>query len=179
MTDLDEIRKNIVLLRREQGLTQEDVAFRSNLSVNCLQAIEYGCRNTTVDTLIRIAGALEVDSRVFGIFSRPDSAILSEIRRSPQFPKRNGGPLQICENIVLLRKAEGLTQMQLASLSHMSVVCLRGIEHGFTNMTIGKLLRIAEAFGMSLAELNSLTMPEEELMELIYKARDRAGLRRI
>lgn len=50
MTDLDEIRKNIVLLRREQGLTQEDVAFRSNLSVNCLQAIEYGCRNTTVDT---------------------------------------------------------------------------------------------------------------------------------
>ena len=82
MTDLVEIGKNIVLLRNEQGLTQEEVAFQSNLSVSRLQTIEYGCQNVTVDTLIRIASVLGIDSRVFGVFSRTDHAILSEIRHS-------------------------------------------------------------------------------------------------
>lgn len=178
MTDLVEIGKNIVLLRNAQGLTQEEVAFRSNLSVSRLQTIEYGCQDTTVDTLIRIVEALGVDSRVCGIFSRTDHVILSEFRRSPRLPKRTGNALQICENIALLRKAKNLTQNQLASLSHMSAVCLRGIEHGCTNMTVCKLLGIAGTFGVSLTELNICTMPEEELMEIIRTARDRAGIRR-
>lgn len=117
MTDLMEIGKNIVLLRNEQGLTQEEVAFRSNRSVKCLQTLEYGYGNTTVDTIICVAQALGVDSRVFGIFSRSDRAILSEIRQPPQLPKQRGGVLQICENIVLLRRKKGMTQKQLASLS--------------------------------------------------------------
>ncbi|MCI8293898.1 MAG: transcriptional regulator [Hespellia sp.] len=177
MSDLVKIGKSIVLLRNEQGLTQEEVAFRSNLSVSRLQSIEYGCQNTTVDTLIRIAKVLKVDSRVFGLFSRSDSEILSEIRQLPPFPKRRGGALQICENIVMLRKAEHLTQKQLALLSNMSVVCLRDIEHGCANITTNKLLCIAEAFDLSLVKLSALTMPEEELMDMIYKARDRAGIR--
>lgn len=148
MTDLAEIGRNIVLLRNEQGLTQEEVAFQSKLSVSRFQAIEYGCQNTTVDTLIRIAGVLGIDSRVFGLFSRTDHAILSEIRQLPMFPKREGGALQVCGNIVLLRKAERLTQKQLACLSNMSVVCLRGIEHGCANMTTSKLLCIAKTFGL-------------------------------
>lgn len=179
MTDLVEIGKNIVLLRQELELTQEELSFRSKLSVSRLQTKEYGCQNTTVDTLIRIAKVLGVDSRVFGLFSRTDHVILSEVRQLPQFPKREGGALQICGNILLLRKAEKLTQKQLACLSHMSVVCLRGIEQGYANMTINKLLGIAKAFDLSLAGLNNLTMSEEELMEAVRKARDRAGIKRI
>ncbi len=179
VTDLVEIGKNIVLLRNEQGLTQEEVAFQSNLSVSRLQTIEYGCQNATVDTLIRIASVLGIDSRVFGVFSRTDHAILSEIRQLPQFPKRKGGALQICDNIVLLRKAENLTQKQLACLSSMSVVRLRVIERGCANTTTNKLLCIAEAFNLSLMRLNYLTMSEDELMEIIRKARDRAGIRQV
>lgn len=179
MTDLAEIGKNIILLRQEQDLTQEELAFRSNLSVSRLQTIEYGCQNTTVDTLIQIAKVLGVDSRVFGLFSRTDRTILSEIRQLPQFPKQEGGALQICGNIVLLRKAGRLTQKQLAGLSHMSVVCLRGIEQGCANMTISKLLCVAKTFDLSLTGLNDLTMSEDELMEAVRNARGRAGIRRI
>ena len=47
------------------------------------------------------------------------------------------------------------------------------------NMTINKLLGIAKAFDWSLAGLNNLTMSEEELMEAVRNARDRAGIKRI
>ncbi|MCI9187968.1 MAG: hypothetical protein HFF34_00165 [Oscillospiraceae bacterium] len=46
-------------------------------------------------------------------------------------------------------------------------------------MTINKLLGIAKAFDWSLAGLNNLTMSEEELMEAVRNARDRAGIKRI
>lgn len=54
-----------------------------------------------------------------------------------------------------------------------------GIEQGYANMTINKLLGIAEAFDLSLAGLNNLTTSEEELMEAVRNARDRAGIKRI
>lgn len=90
MTDMLEIRKNMVLLRNEQGLTQEKVAFLSAISVSRLQDLEYGCQNTTIDTLIRIAGILGIDSWVFGIFAQTERAILFEVRQSPRFPERRG-----------------------------------------------------------------------------------------
>ena len=104
MPHLDEIGRNIVRLRKAQGLTQEQVAFRSNISVSRLQDIEYGCQNTTIDTLICLARAFQVDSRILGIFSMTDKEILSEIRGSFRFQHCINGPLQICENIVQLRK---------------------------------------------------------------------------
>lgn len=177
MTNLLEIGKNIVLLRNEQGLTQEEAAFRSKLSVSRLQDIEHGCQNTAVDTLIRISETLGVDSRVLGIFSRTEKSILLEVRRWNLLQKRNGGALQICENIVLVRKAEGLTQTQLANLAHVSPTCLRDIEHGCANATVVKLVRIADALGLSLTELGTLSMPEEEILESVRNAKSMAGLR--
>lgn len=64
----------------------------------------------------------------------------------------------------------------MAQLSHTSAVCLRDIEHECANATTNKLLCIADAFGLSLLKLNSLTMPEEELMEMVYNARKIAGI---
>ena len=177
MTDSVEIGKCIVLLRNNQNLSQEEVAFQAGRSVSCLQAIEYGCNNPTVDTLIRLADVLGIDSRVLGIFLRTDRSILSEIRQAPPFPKLKGGTLQICENILLLRKTRGLTQKELAQLAQISDARLRDVEHGCANMTINTLLCISRAFGLSLMELNFLTMQEEELMELVHTARDRAGIR--
>ncbi len=177
MTDMHEIRENIVRLRKEQGLTQEEVAFLSDISVSRLQDLEYGCQNTTIDTLIRIAGTLGIDSRVFGIFSRTEKAILFEVRQPPRLPERKGGVLQICENIVLTRKARGLTQMKLACLSNISPACLRDMEHGCANVTIKKLLRVSDAFGLTLTKLNTLAMSEDELLESVRKARVMAGLR--
>lgn len=176
MTELVELGKNIVSLRVAQKLTQEAVAHQSNLSVTRLQTLEYGCQNTTVDTLIRVARTFGIDSRVFCIFSKPDAAILSEYRRAPRLPERNGGVLQICENIVLLRKVRGFSQRQLANRAGISDVCLRDIEHACANVTIHKLACVAKAFDLSLMELDVCTISEAELMEMIYGARRQAGL---
>lgn len=178
MTELEEIGRNIVLLRRSWGLTQEEMAYRANLSVSRLQAIEYGCQNATVDTMMRIARSFEIDSRILGIFSRIDRAILSEFRHGPQLPKQEKGMMQICENIRMLRKMEGLSQSQLAQASHISIACLRDIEHACANITIKKLLCVANAFGLSLTELSAASMQEEVLMDMIHKARETAGIAR-
>ena len=176
MLELKEIGRNIALLRHTQGMTQEQVAFRSGLSISRLQDIEHGCNNTTVDTLIRIAWVLKVNSRVLAIFSRSDDEILSAICRSPRLPEQPGGVLQICRNITLLRKKEGLTQQQLACMANMSVSRLRDIEHGCANTTVYKLARIAEGFGLSVLELSVLTTSDHTLFSMIRAARDRAGL---
>lgn len=112
-----------------------------------------------------------------GIFSRTEEAILSELRRSPHLPEHEGDVLQICGNIALLRKARGMTQARLACLSGVCPACLRDIEHGCSNMTIQNLLCVADAFGLSLTELNDCAMSEEELIGLVRKARRMAGLR--
>ncbi|MCI8454230.1 MAG: transcriptional regulator [Lachnospiraceae bacterium] len=176
MSVLDEMCENIVLLRKAQGMTQEQVAFRSKLSISRLQDIEHGYSNTTVDTIIRIARTLRVDPQILGIFLRSDQEILSAIRNAPQLPKRPKGEFQICENIALLRKREGLTQKQLACISNVSVARLRDIEHGCANVTTNKLMAIAEAFDISLLELSALATSETELLNMIYRARMAAGV---
>jgi len=175
LKDLVETGSNIVLLRNEQGLTQEELAFRSNMSVSRLQDIEHGCLNMIGDTLVRIAEALGIDSQIIGIFLWPEKAISSEVRQTPRLPERQGELFQGCKNIVLLRKAEGLTQIQLARLSHMSPACLRDIEHGCANMTVKKLLSIANSFGMSLTRLDFCAMSEDELIEIVRNAKRMAG----
>ena len=177
MTNYKETGKNIVLLRHAQNLTQEKLAFQSNRSVNCIQEVEKGQTNITVDTLFTIAAALDVDPRVLDIFSWKDNEILTEFRRMPQFPRKAGGNFQFCENIVLLRKSNGLTQKELAKSSGMSTAYLREIEHGCANVTMKKLLSIAYAFDLSLMKLHFLSSTEEELMESIRKARSRADIR--
>ena len=176
LTDLQEIGRNLVLLRKGQGFTQEELAFQASRSVNSLQSIEYGRNNATVDTLILLAKVLRIDSRVLGVFSRMDDDILSELRQPPWLPAKDGGALQICENIVLLRKKRGMTQKELAHIAGVSTPWLRAIERGCANMTINKLLCIAKAFDLSLMKLTYLAMNEEKLMELVLKARARAGI---
>lgn len=176
MPDIIEIGNNIVLLRSRQGLSREEVAFQANQCANTLYAIEHGRANATADTLIHLSTALGIDSRVLGVFSRTDEDILSEIRQAPWLPLKSGNALQFCENIALLRKRRGITQKQLAHLAGISVAWLRDIEHGCANMTMDKLLRISKAFDLSLLKLACLAMSEEELMDLVQKARERAGI---
>lgn len=54
------VGRNIARLRREKGLTQEDVAARSGFSQQYLSSLERGRRNPTVITLFELAQALGV-----------------------------------------------------------------------------------------------------------------------
>ena len=105
-----------------------------------------------------------------------DKEILSEIRGSFRFQHCINGPLQICENIVQLRKTERLTQKELAQMSNVSIARLRDIEHRCANVTTDKLFSIADAFGISLVELGAMSMSEAEVFHLLRRARIRAGM---
>jgi transcriptional regulator with XRE-family HTH domain len=54
------VGRNFARLRREKGLTQEDVEARSGYSQQYLSGLERGKRNPSIITLYEIAQALEV-----------------------------------------------------------------------------------------------------------------------
>lgn len=54
------VGRNVARLRRERGLTQEDLAARSGFSQQYLSSLERGRRNPTVITLYELAQALGV-----------------------------------------------------------------------------------------------------------------------
>lgn len=55
------VGRNFARLRREQGLTQEDVVARSGYSQQYLSGLERGKRNLSIITLFEIAQALGVN----------------------------------------------------------------------------------------------------------------------
>jgi len=54
------VGKNFARIRREKGLTQEQIEERSGFSQQYLSGLERGRRNPTVITLYELAQALEV-----------------------------------------------------------------------------------------------------------------------
>ncbi|MGR7995791.1 helix-turn-helix domain-containing protein [Xanthobacter sp. ZOL 2024] len=54
------VGRNFARLRREKGLTQEEVETRSGFSQQYLSGLERGRRNPTVITLYELAQALDV-----------------------------------------------------------------------------------------------------------------------
>jgi transcriptional regulator with XRE-family HTH domain len=54
------VGRNFARLRREKGLTQEDVEARSGFSQQYISDLERGWRNPTVITLYELSQALEV-----------------------------------------------------------------------------------------------------------------------
>lgn len=54
---------NLKRLREQQGLSQEELYYRANLSKNQIGNIERGEVNTTISTIYEIAKALQVDMK--------------------------------------------------------------------------------------------------------------------
>ncbi len=59
---------NLKRLREQQGLSQEELYFRANLSKNQIGNIERGEVNTTISTVFVIAKALQVDMKGLFLF---------------------------------------------------------------------------------------------------------------
>lgn len=55
------LARNLQRIRRERGLTQEQLSGRTNIHQTYLSGIEGGKKNPTIDLIERLASALNVD----------------------------------------------------------------------------------------------------------------------
>ena len=53
--------KRVANLRKEQCITQDELAFKANISTSYLSAIERGITDTTISTAKRLAKALKIN----------------------------------------------------------------------------------------------------------------------
>lgn len=72
------VGRNFARIRREKGLTQEQIEERSGFSQQYLSGLEQGQRNPTVVTVYELARALDVDHLAL---LTPDKAAASERRK--------------------------------------------------------------------------------------------------
>ena len=171
MLKIQEYGGNIAIMQERQGKTQAELAEAANRSIHCIQSVEAGRSNVTIDTLVYITGALHTDWRILWLLCWRDEEIVAFVRRMPRLPGDPENVFGFCQNIVLLRRAKGLTQKRLACMAGMSAAWLRDIEHGCANVTVRKLECIANALGMSLLELSVMSIPEELLLEMLRHTR--------
>lgn len=74
ITDLKRIGENLRIYRKQQGLTQFDVAEAAGLSSRAYTDIERGTANTRIETFIKICNVLNVT---------PDMILMEEIKETP------------------------------------------------------------------------------------------------
>ena len=58
---LFKIGQSVRYIRLKKGLSQEELAFKSNLNMNSISTLERGLNNIKIKTLYKISEALEVD----------------------------------------------------------------------------------------------------------------------
>lgn len=83
-----EIGRNIVILRKKLGITQEQLALSADVSVSRLRDIEHGRVNFSIDYLESISSALGVELLVLLLLSRTEADILDLLRRARQILER-------------------------------------------------------------------------------------------
>ena len=88
MTQFIKRGRNMALLRTSQGFSVEEAAFRADTSEKWWHTLEDERRNTTttIDTIRRVAHALNVEPLVLDIFHLSDEEIRAMVAASPGTP---------------------------------------------------------------------------------------------
>lgn len=83
--------------------------------------------------------------------------------------------VEIGQNIVALRKAERLSQEQLALRAGMSVSFLRHIEHGRANPSLESLERLAEVLDVDVWVFMLLQKDDKSILSILDELRHTLG----
>ena len=67
------VARNLRILRKQKGLSQEELAFQAGINRNYVGQIEREEKSPTVDMLEKLAAAIEI---------RPEEFLVQKIRRS-------------------------------------------------------------------------------------------------
>lgn len=86
MTVAGRFGRNLTRIRKEAGLSQEQVAFLAELHRTEVGMLERGARLARVDTLVKLAGALEVtpDELLAGVGWRAGTLRCGEFHEGPE-----------------------------------------------------------------------------------------------
>jgi len=82
--------RNLRRVRRRAGLSQEELAIRASLHRTAISLLECGLRVARVDTLIKLAGALEAEPEVLleGLRWQPGALQSGRFERTEPLPCR-------------------------------------------------------------------------------------------
>ena len=70
--ELEQFGRRVRDLRQQQGLSQEELAYRAGIDRSYLGGVERGERNVALQNILRIASGLGVDPSVlFSVFEGP------------------------------------------------------------------------------------------------------------
>ena len=76
----EEVGKRIKALRMEKGLSQEDLAYKSNLDRTYITYVENARKNVTIETLFKITQALDISlSEFFNMCELSDKEIIKNV----------------------------------------------------------------------------------------------------
>lgn len=177
------VGQTLKVLRHGVGLTLETASERAGLDLRHWQKVESGGMNITLATLVKLADALSVppmqllrtiDAGGRPIANRPlsnrsnpeiddtnpsaygpSAASMADNTSPPTKPPTGASDIRavIGRKVSSLRKEKGWTQSALAERAECALQHLQRIEAGRQNATVQVLARLAEALGVSVAEL--------------------------
>ncbi|MBQ6784127.1 MAG: helix-turn-helix domain-containing protein [Acholeplasmatales bacterium] len=76
----EEVGKRIKALRVEKGLSQEDLAYKSNLDRTYITYVENARKNVTIETLFKITQALDISlSEFFNMDELSDKEVINKV----------------------------------------------------------------------------------------------------
>lgn len=127
------IGKKIEALRKENGLTQLELATKSGISRNAIYNYENNKRIPQIDVLQRIVVAL--DCSLNDVF---DESLTCN---------------SIGEKIKKYRKESGLTQQELAEKINKNIRTVQKYESGEIEIPLGCLFKICSLFGIDINEI--------------------------
>jgi transcriptional regulator with XRE-family HTH domain len=152
---------NLREARARVDLSQEELAFRAGLNRAAVSPLEQGKTMPRIDSVIRLAGAAEVtpNNLAAGSFGRQGGhrrgrralscrTILTSPRRW-----RNRFRARLSDNLFLLRKRAGYSQLALGDRAQVFPSAIGLIENGRAMPTLATYVRLAGALGVTLDDL--------------------------
>ncbi|MDI7246196.1 MAG: helix-turn-helix transcriptional regulator [Bacillota bacterium] len=146
--------------RRAKGLTLVDLASRARLSYSYLSEIERGAKSPSLDTLSRLADALDLN--------RAELVEISE--------DEDGRGVGLGEKLRVAREDRGMTLRDVASAAGISSTYLSEIERGNVQPALRVLKRLAHVLHVPLSSFMSSVERKGFIGDKLRSIREKLGL---
>lgn len=138
--------KNIKMLREQKGLTREELSLLLEFDNSYISKLENGNTNPTVEKLEKICNffKLRAGELFEDIFINESDEIV---------PSNDIYKIKLAKNLRTIREAKGLTREEMSFALKFDSSYVSKLEKGRINITIDKIILIADFLGVRLPDL--------------------------